>query len=210
MYVLSIANSRHIISTQTQPWYFSLNMKNSTSSQRTHLVFGSPLKTVYKATVPTPRGDFELVATEHGVAMVFFPEIPKVVIKRRMETYGLSFGLPGQQTALKAEIDLKDYLSGRTKQLSVPVDLSFYTPFKRDVYSALRSVAFGETISYGALAALAGHPGKARAVGRAMGDNLAPIYIPCHRVVPASGGIGGWSGPRGWKTALLKLEGATA
>ncbi len=46
-----------------------------------------------------------------------------------------------------------------------------------------------------------------RAVGRAMGDNPAPIYIPCHRVVPASGGIGGWSGPGGWKTALLKLEG---
>jgi methylated-DNA-[protein]-cysteine S-methyltransferase len=182
-------------------------MKIPTSPRRTNLPHGSPFITVHKVTVPTPKGNFELVATVHGVAMVFFPEIPRVVIKRRMETYGLSFGLPGKQTALKAEIDLRDYLNGQTKQLSVPVDLSFYTAFKRDVYSALRSVPFGETITYGELAVLAGHPGKARAVGRAMGDNLAPIYIPCHRVVPASGGIGGWSGPTGWKMALLKLEG---
>ncbi|MCP4199983.1 MAG: methylated-DNA--[protein]-cysteine S-methyltransferase [Proteobacteria bacterium] len=182
-------------------------MKITTSPRRTNLENRSPIVTVHKVTVPTPKGNFELVATVHGVAMVFFPEILGVVIERRMETYGLSFGLSGKQTALKAEIDLKDYLNGQKRQLSVPVDLSFYTPFKRDIYSALMSVPFGETITYGELAVLAGHPGKARAVGRAMGDNLAPIYIPCHRVVPASGGFGGWSGPRGWKTALLKLEG---
>ncbi len=166
-----------------------------------------PYNPVCKVQVPTHQGDFEIIATDLGVAMVFFPEIPKVVIQRRMERYGLSFGSSGKPIAARAGVDLRGYLRGETREFSVPVDLSFHTPFRRDVYRALGAVPFGETITYGELAVLAGHPGKARAVGRAMGDNQAPIFVPCHRVVSASGGIGGWSGPRGWKETLLKLEG---
>jgi O-6-methylguanine DNA methyltransferase len=182
-------------------------MKIMASSQHTNLANGSSFKTVYNVQVPIQGGSFEIIATDIGVVMLFFPEIPKVVIERRMGRYGFSFGSSGKRHALRAGADLEAYLSGQKKRLSVPVDLSFHTPFRRDIYTALCSVPFGETITYGALAALAGHPGKARAAGRAMGENTAPIFVPCHRVVPASGGIGGWSGPRGWKTALLKLEG---
>jgi methylated-DNA-[protein]-cysteine S-methyltransferase len=168
---------------------------------------GSSLKTVYKVSIPTQKGSFEIIATDSGVAMVLFPEVPKVVVQRRMNRYGLSFGLSGKQIALRAGNDLSGYLRGETRRFSVPVDLSFHTPFKQDIYTTLSSIPFGETITYGELAALAGHPGKARAVGRAMGDNLTPIFVPCHRVVSASGGLGGWSGPSGWKETLLKLEG---
>jgi methylated-DNA-[protein]-cysteine S-methyltransferase len=169
--------------------------------------YSSSLKTVYKVSVPTHKGSFEIVATDSGVAMVLFPGVPSSVIKRRMDRYGFSFGLSGKETALRAGTDLKDYLRGETRRFSVPIDISFHTAFKRDIYTALISIPFGETITYGELGALAGHPGKARAVGRAMSENLAPIFVPCHRVVPASGGLGGWSGLSGWKEALLKLEG---
>jgi methylated-DNA-[protein]-cysteine S-methyltransferase len=79
------------------------------------------------------------------------------------------------------------------------------TEFRRTVYEALRTVPLGETVSYGELAAMAGKPGAARAVGTAMADNPVPIVVPCHRVV-ASDGLGGFGGGVELKKTLLKLE----
>ena len=71
-----------------------------------------------------------------------------------------------------------------------------------------RQVSFGKTITYGQLAALSGYPGAARAVGHAMQKNPLCILIPCHRVLPASGGVGQYSAGKGseTKSALLELE----
>jgi len=101
---------------------------------------------------------------------------------------------------------LEDYLGGQRAPFTVPVDLSDATPFARDVYRALMAVPAGEIVTYGELAALAGHPRAARAVGCAMHRNPTPIFVPCHRVVAAAGRLGGWSGPTGWKERLLRLE----
>lgn len=98
------------------------------------------------------------------------------------------------------------------------IDLTSSTDFERSVLTALARVRFGETISYGELAAAAGSPRAARAVGSALGKNPIPILLPCHRVVAADG-IGGYGGAadRGWrpggrdpiafKRALLASEG---
>ncbi len=64
----------------------------------------------------------------------------------------------------------------------------------------------GKTVSYGELAKRAGYPGAGRAVGSAMRKNRLPIVIPCHRVVPAQGGIGAYSAGKKWKCRLLKHE----
>ncbi|MHA1679911.1 MAG: methylated-DNA--[protein]-cysteine S-methyltransferase [Promethearchaeota archaeon] len=85
------------------------------------------------------------------------------------------------------------------------------TEFKRDVARALLATRSGDTITYGELARRAGHPGSARAVGSAMKVNPFPIIIPCHRVIPAGGGLGGFGGNKhpafkDIKKALLKLE----
>jgi methylated-DNA-[protein]-cysteine S-methyltransferase len=107
-------------------------------------------------------------------------------------------------------IELDEYFAGRRTRFTMPVDLSFVDAgFPRAVYELLhRDVPFGETVSYGELAEMAGHPGAARAVGNAMSRNPVPIVVPCHRVVAAGGRIGAY-GPSGVaaKRMLLALEG---
>ena len=107
-------------------------------------------------------------------------------------------------------IELDEYFAGRRARFTMPVDLSAVDAgFPRTVYELLyREVSFGETVSYGELAEMAGHPGAARAVGNAMSRNPVPIVVPCHRVVAAGGRIGGY-GPSGvgTKRMLLALEG---
>jgi O-6-methylguanine DNA methyltransferase len=82
-------------------------------------------------------------------------------------------------------------------------------PFAGRVREALARVGWGDTITYGALAAEAGAPGGARAVGGVMADNPLPLVVPCHRVLPSGGGLGGFSAPGGTATKfqLLHLEG---
>jgi methylated-DNA-[protein]-cysteine S-methyltransferase len=72
--------------------------------------------------------------------------------------------------------------------------------FCQAVYAALARVPSGITVRYGELAGLAGHPGAARAVGRVMAANPTPLIVPCHRVVTAGGGLGGFSAAGGVDT----------
>ncbi len=96
------------------------------------------------------------------------------------------------------------YLRGRLRNFTVP----FAQPgsgFQARVWGALGDVEYGGRITYGRLAALAGSPRAARAVGTAMNRNRLPLLVPCHRVVAADG-VGGFGcGPR-WKSFLLDLE----
>jgi methylated-DNA-[protein]-cysteine S-methyltransferase len=68
-------------------------------------------------------------------------------------------------------------------------------------------VRFGEVVTYGELARRAGKPGAARAIGQAMGRNTLPIFVPCHRVVAADSGLGGFGAGLAWKAGLLRHEG---
>jgi methylated-DNA-[protein]-cysteine S-methyltransferase len=105
---------------------------------------------------------------------------------------------------------LQLYFSGtRDDFADVQLDLEWCTPFQYAVVAALRAVGRGETVTYGELAALAGHPGASRAAGSFCAGNRFAIIVPCHRVV-AAGGIGGY-GSLGadYKRRLLALEGAT-
>ena len=95
-------------------------------------------------------------------------------------------------------------------------DVSVHTadrsPFQRRVIDACRAISRGETRTYGELARVAGSPGAARAVGSVMATNRVPLIVPCHRVVAANGGLGGFSAPQGiaMKKRLLRLEQAAA
>lgn len=91
----------------------------------------------------------------------------------------------------------------------VVLDLEETGGFAQQIYTAARAIPAGRTLTYGQLAEAAGHPGAARAVGRAMGRNPIPLIIPCHRVVAANRKPGGFSAHGGLatKAAMLKVEG---
>jgi methylated-DNA-[protein]-cysteine S-methyltransferase len=93
----------------------------------------------------------------------------------------------------------------------VPLDLDDYTEFQRAVVQCCRTIPIGQTISYGALASIAGRPRAARAVGQVMAHNRFPLIVPCHRVVGSHGSLGGFSAQDGlaMKRRLLALEART-
>lgn len=94
-----------------------------------------------------------------------------------------------------------------TSYEGIPIDLSWATPLQRELAAAARAIPWGDVVSYGELAALAGRPGAARAAGSFCAENRFSLIIPCHRVVAANG-IGGYgeAGPE-LKRRLLALEG---
>lgn len=102
---------------------------------------------------------------------------------------------------------LCDYVAGELEEFDVKLD-ERGTPFQRQVWTALRRIPFGVTVTYADLAGQLGKPGAARAVGSANGANPIPIVTPCHRVV-ARGGLGGFSGGLDVKRRLLGLESGT-
>ena len=110
--------------------------------------------------------------------------------------------------AARAEREIREYLAGRRRRFTVPLDIEDLPPFHRKVLRTLRKVPYGKTVTYGQLAARAGRPRSARAVGRAMAANPLPLVIPCHRVVASGGGLGGYGGGLDLKRRLLALEGA--
>lgn len=98
-----------------------------------------------------------------------------------------------------------NYCDGQVDQLrDLPLELSTYTPFQKRVIEACREIPFGSTASYGELAARAGSPKAARAVGTVMRQNRLPLIVPCHRVV-GSTGLGGYSASNGVTTKQLLL-----
>jgi methylated-DNA-[protein]-cysteine S-methyltransferase len=103
------------------------------------------------------------------------------------------------------------YAAGGVVDFSdVGLDLEYQTPLGRRIIAACRAIPRGEVRTYGEIAAECGSPGAARAVGSVMAKNRHPLIVPCHRVVGAGGGLGGYSAPEGlrMKRRLLAMEGA--
>ena len=110
----------------------------------------------------------------------------------------------------EARRELDEYFAGDGGVFDLRLDLRGLAPFTLSVLDELAKVPFGETTTYGALAARVGRPRAARAVGTVMNRNRIPIVLPCHRVVGASGSLVGYAGGLDRKIALLELEGALA
>jgi methylated-DNA-[protein]-cysteine S-methyltransferase len=105
----------------------------------------------------------------------------------------------------EAARQLDQYFAGRRREFDVALAPAG-TPFRLAVWEALRTIPYGRTISYAELARRAGRPGAFRAVGQANGANPLAIVVPCHRVVAADGGLGGYGGGLAIKQQLLAIE----
>ena len=103
--------------------------------------------------------------------------------------------------------ELDEYFEGHRREFDLPIDWALTGDFTRRVLQATAAIPFGKVTTYGAVAAEAGNPKASRAVGSACARNPIPIVVPCHRVLPGSGGIGNYGGGPERKRALLELEG---
>lgn len=106
---------------------------------------------------------------------------------------------------LKAEHQLAEYFDGKRKMFTLPLAFEG-TPFQIAVWNALQQIPYGETITYGTLAQMIGHPKAARAVGGGCNKNPVAIVIPCHRVIGANGSLTGFGGGITVKEKLLAIE----
>ncbi len=156
----------------------------------------------------TTWGWFGLLASEAGLRRTCLP----MARRQDVEAY-LTADLtetPRLNIAADTSAELiQVYFKGkRVDFLDFPVDVSDLTPFYRAVLDALRSVPYGQTVSYTDLAVLAGRPKAVRAVANAVARNPLPLIIPCHRVLRKDGSLGGFSAAGGVmiKKRLLALE----
>jgi methylated-DNA-[protein]-cysteine S-methyltransferase len=148
------------------------------------------------ASLETPIGRLWLFATDAGLRSIVRAEQPEGTI-----------GLPDVGALSKAMRELDEYFAGGRRRFDLRLDLSGATRFDIAVYRAAMQIPYGQTASYGELAALAGSPRAARAVGGAMARcPLFPV-VPCHRVIHGDGSIHGWGRELWVKRWLLRHEG---
>lgn len=112
---------------------------------------------------------------------------------------------PVSPVLAQAAAQLAEYFAGQRQSFTIPL-APRGTPFQQEVWRALCAIPYGQTRSYGQLAAALGRPSAARAVGGACRRNPIWLMIPCHRVVGASGSLTGYAGGLERKKALLALE----
>ena len=105
----------------------------------------------------------------------------------------------------KCTSELEQYFTGKLKEFTVPLKL-IGTDFRKKCWEALRTIAYGETISYKELAIKVGNPKACRAVGGANHHNPIVIIVPCHRVIGSGGSLTGFGGGLNKKQFLLELE----
>ena len=143
--------------------------------------------------VPSPIGPLGVAADDGGVRAVRFDGAPP---GRRGEHPLL--------TAAAAQLD--EYFAGGRTGFTLPLAAAGGTDFDRAVWDAIAAIPYGETSTYGRIAALVGDADAARAVGIACNRNPLPIVVPCHRVVGAGNKLVGFGGGLPRKRYLLELE----
>ena len=163
-------------------------------------------ETVHITRADSSIGPLRFASTAAGLAYV---ELPRESgsgmhgwLRHAMPDAEVVEGFAPNQVAIT---QLHEYLEGKRAQFDLPLDLRG-TAFQVAVWAALREIDYGETRTYGEVAAAIGRPSAVRAVGAANGANPVAIVVPCHRVVATGGKLGGYAGGLELKAHLLALE----
>src|SRR5687767_1870418 len=155
---------------------------------------------VYK-TVDSPAGRLTLATTDEVLTGIPWENGPPGRVRLNIEAEDAS-----HPVLVETERQLKEYFAGQRKEFALRLDVAG-TAFQRKVWSALLTIPFGETRSYGEIARQIGNPAAVRAVGAANGKNPVSIVAPCHRVIGSTGKLTGFGGGLDVKAQLLALEG---
>jgi methylated-DNA-[protein]-cysteine S-methyltransferase len=157
---------------------------------------------------PTPIGDLLVATDDAGTVrgIDLYGDEPRMTEHLRGQ-YGKHLALTSGKSPARVRRALDDYFAGRLAALDEIACQADGTPFQQSVWTALRGIPAGQTISYGALAEQLGNPRAVRAVGLANGSNPIPIVLPCHRVIGSNGSLTGYGGGLERKRWLLTHEG---
>jgi methylated-DNA-[protein]-cysteine S-methyltransferase len=158
-------------------------------------------------TMPSPVGELLLAAEDSGLTAIRFEQNRHGRDERAGWTHVADASGSSVAVLADSRAQLVEYFAGERSSFDLPLDPRG-TPFQRRVWTALRDIPFGETISYAELARRVGDPRAVRAVGGANGRNPLPLVVPCHRVIGADGSLTGFGGGIDRKRWLLQHEGA--
>ena len=157
----------------------------------------------------TPVGKLLLASTPAGLVRLAYLDAgsdEEAVLARLAATVSPRvLSAPGGLDEPRRELD--EYFDGRRREFEVPLDWRLTRGFSQRVLQATARIPFGESSTYKQVAGEAGSPRASRAAGNALGANPLPIIVPCHRVLHAGGGLGGYTGGLERKRALLEIEG---
>ncbi|HEU4863483.1 MAG TPA: methylated-DNA--[protein]-cysteine S-methyltransferase [Candidatus Limnocylindria bacterium] len=155
----------------------------------------------------SPLGPLTVFVTPRGLVRLSYPGEP---IDDQLDELA-AFISPRVMAAPERTDDVRrqldSYFGGTRRDFELPIDWRLMRGFRADVLRATARIPFGSVVSYRDVAAAAGSPNAYRAAGNALGSNPVPIVVPCHRVVHAGGGLGGYTGGLERKQFLLRLEG---
>ena len=157
-------------------------------------------------TVDSPVGPLLLAATPRGLVRVAYDveghDRVLDTLARRLSPRVLR----APQRLDAAARELEEYFGGRRQVFDLPLDRSLSKGFRQLVQRHLPEIGYGQTRTYGQVAALVGNPKAVRAVGTACATNPLPVVVPCHRVLRADGTPGRYVGGPAAKMTLLSLE----
>jgi methylated-DNA-[protein]-cysteine S-methyltransferase len=157
----------------------------------------------------TELGWMAVIGNGRIVSQLVFGHASKAAALAALDRTMLAKAAPGEWCPALVE-KLREYSEGTVTDFrEVEVDHDHLTAFQRRVMKHCRAIGYGDTRSYGDLAAASGSPRAARAVGNTMAGNRVPLIVPCHRVINSDGTTGAFSSPDGpaMKVRLLEMEG---
>lgn len=157
------------------------------------------------AVVASPLGRLLVAATDRGVCAVMMGASDEDLVRGLTSEYPAAKVTGDRGGLAEWTSAILDHLAGRHPRLDLPLDVRA-TAFQWQVWRALADIPYGETRTYGDIAVAVGRPKAVRAVARACATNPVALAIPCHRVVPASGGTGGYRWGAARKRKLLARE----
>jgi len=166
-------------------------------------------KKIKYAVFKIDEGWCAVCATKKGISFFTLPRASKEEAMDAIKKHTVDLEIEEAPDSFeRIKKDIVNYFSGKKIEFESSIDLSKYTPFQSAVFTAARSIPYGETRSYRWIAKKIGNPKGVRAVGQALKLNKIPLIIPCHRIIEENGRLGGFSFGIKWKERLLQLEGA--
>ena len=160
------------------------------------------------AEIDSPIGELIVFVTPRGLLRIKYADEPIEGVLADVAARVSPRILRAPARTDEARHELEAYFGLRRRAFNLPIDWSLVHGFAGRILRNTARIPFGDVRSYGQLAVAAGSPRAARAVGNALGSNPIPIVVPCHRVLHADGGLGGYSGGIDRKRYLLALEGS--